>query len=1060
MRNNQPVSENEVALKDGTMIVSKTDLKGRIKYINRDFLEVSGFTEEELIDEPHNIVRHPDMPEAAFKDLWNTVKQGSPWRGMVKNRCKNGDFYWVEATVTPIYEQGALVGYMSVRRKAERAQIDAAQALYREINAGRATLEHKIGYWERLSIGNKVALLASGLIALVVVISSLVAGMRTKTMLEVQSARSVDEQISGARQLIENTANQLASEISRLNRLFNTQFSEPFSIEGPSSGAQTILKNGAKTLNGQFAEVDRFTAGSEALATIFVRADDDFFRISTSVKKEDGMRAVGTALDRKHPGYAKLLAGQPYVGKATLFGREFYTSYQPIKSKSGQVIGATFVGLEFTEQLNSLKEKLKSIKLGDSGYVYVLDAREGAERGRLLVHPAKEGTNILDIRDANGREFVKELLETKGGEIRYWWKNEELGETAAREKLVVGQYFPEWQWLIAGGPYVEEASRDMRNIMLMIAFSGLLAIVLGSIVLRWLMQRMINRPLQSINGVLGEIAQGNYLANSEMSVRRSDEIGKLIQAVTMMQTRMGFEVAEIRRVAAETLRVKMALDGSSMPVTISDEKNQLIYMNASAEKLWQGMEPLMRQKVPGFSVENLRRHALTEFFDDQAAREVYSAELTEPRTIDLQMCGRVLHVTATPVRDEAGNYLGRASQWLDRTDEAATEGEVSDIVSGAARGDFSRRISLTGKQGFFLRLAEDINALVQTSQASLDELVLVLTALADGDLSKEIVADYQGSFGQIKDATNKTLGRLRDVIGSISVATDAINTAAKEIASGNQDLSSRTEEQASSLEETASSMEQLTSTVKQNADNSRQANELAGSAQQVAVKGGEVVGQVVQTMSAIHQSSSKIADIIGVIDGIAFQTNILALNAAVEAARAGEQGRGFAVVATEVRNLAQRSAAAAKEIKGLISDSVEKVEVGNRLVDQAGRTMEEVVASIKRVAKIMSDISDASREQSAGIEQVSLAVSQMDEVTQQNAALVEEAAAAAESLEEQANSLAEAVSVFRVAGDVQVRRELLPPPSEPMSAMNRSDRLGNKKARELPASLDDEWEEF
>ena len=211
-------------------------------------------------------------------------------------------------------------------------------------------------------------------------------------------------------------------------------------------------------------------------------------------------------------------------------------------------------------------------------------------------------------------------------------------------------------------------------------------------------------------------------------------------------------------------------------------------------------------------------------------------------------------------------------------------------------------------------------------------------------------------------------------------------------------------------------MEQLTGTVRQNSENSRQANELANNAQQIAVKGGEMVGQVVQTMGAIHHSSSKIADIIGVIDGIAFQTNILALNAAVEAARAGEQGRGFAVVATEVRNLAQRSAAAAKEIKGLIADSVEKVETGNKLVDRAGRTMDEVVASIKRVANIMADISEASREQSSGIEQVGLAVSQMDEMTQQNAALVEQAAAAAESLEEQARSLMGSVSVFSLTG--------------------------------------------
>jgi methyl-accepting chemotaxis protein len=251
-------------------------------------------------------------------------------------------------------------------------------------------------------------------------------------------------------------------------------------------------------------------------------------------------------------------------------------------------------------------------------------------------------------------------------------------------------------------------------------------------------------------------------------------------------------------------------------------------------------------------------------------------------------------------------------------------------------------------------------------------------------------------------------------------------------------------------------MEQLTATVRQNAENAKQANELAANAQTVAEKGGEVVGQVVHTMSSIHKASSKIADIIGVIDGIAFQTNILALNAAVEAARAGEQGRGFAVVATEVRNLAKRSADAAKEIKGLIADSVDKVEAGNRQVDQAGRTMEEIVSSIRQVAKIMGDISEASREQSAGIEQVSLAVTQMDEVTQQNAALVEQAAAAAESLEEQAHNLAKAVSIFKVAAGGKVRQLAAPVAAAPKSAP----RLAPAKQAVFQASVDDEWEEF
>ncbi|SOD25423.1 methyl-accepting chemotaxis protein [Variovorax sp. YR752] len=294
------------------------------------------------------------------------------------------------------------------------------------------------------------------------------------------------------------------------------------------------------------------------------------------------------------------------------------------------------------------------------------------------------------------------------------------------------------------------------------------------------------------------------------------------------------------------------------------------------------------------------------------------------------------------------------------------------------------------------------------------EAVQVAEKVAAGDISSRIEVQSKDETGRLMLALKEMNESLVKIVSEVRTGTETIATASNQIASGNQDLSSRTEEQASSLEQTAASMEELTSTVKQNADNARQANQLAVSASEVAVKGGSVVSQVVDTMGSINTSSKKIVDIIGVIDGIAFQTNILALNAAVEAARAGEQGRGFAVVASEVRSLAQRSAAAAKEIKTLIGDSVEKVEEGSKQVAEAGRTMDEIVGSVKRVTDIMGEITAASQEQTSGIEQINQAITQMDQVTQQNAALVEEASAAAQSLQEQASSLVRAVSVFKL----------------------------------------------
>ncbi len=344
----------------------------------------------------------------------------------------------------------------------------------------------------------------------------------------------------------------------------------------------------------------------------------------------------------------------------------------------------------------------------------------------------------------------------------------------------------------------------------------------------------------------------------------------------------------------------------------------------------------------------------------------------------------------------------------------------------------------------------------------------IAETVAAGDLSSDIDASSQDETGDLLRALGKMNSSLQAIVGQVRSGTDLIATASSEIASGNLDLSSRTEQQASSLEETASSVEELTATVKQNGDNARQASQLASAASDVAVKGGAVVSEVVQTMGSINDSARKIVDIIGVIDGIAFQTNILALNAAVEAARAGEQGRGFAVVASEVRNLAQRSAGAAKEIKHLIGDSVDKVENGSRLVQQAGSTMDEIVASVKRVTDIMGEITSASHEQEAGINQINLAITEMDTVTQQNAALVEEAAAAAGSLHEQAEHLAQVVSVFKVdARSMAAPRARTPGvslavnnASKPAGAARPAQRQAAVKVANARAGAGDDWETF
>jgi methyl-accepting chemotaxis protein len=387
-------------------------------------------------------------------------------------------------------------------------------------------------------------------------------------------------------------------------------------------------------------------------------------------------------------------------------------------------------------------------------------------------------------------------------------------------------------------------------------------------------------------------------------------------------------------------------------------------------------------------------------------------ELEGTHKTRISMGGYTFDVATNPVHNKKQERVGTTMEWNDVTDQVMVEEEIDSVISAVSQGDFERLISMSNKSGFFRTLAADINQLTNTVSDSISEMEDVLDGLADGHLSKRVSGGKQGAFGRLAGSTNITISRLDEIVTDIRAAASIIATMANEISNGNEDMSRRTEAQASSLEETASTMEEFTSSVKQNADSAQQANKLSENAKELAEKGGVVVDQAIGAMQEIIASSEKISNIIGVINDIAFQTNLLALNASVEAARAGEQGRGFAVVATEVRNLAGRSAQAAKEIKELIQNSSEKVEYGTQLVNQSGENLEGIVLASQKVNDIVSEIAVASREQSVGVEQVNRAITDMDGVTQQNAALAEETSAVSHSLTEQAYKLEEAVGFF------------------------------------------------
>ncbi|QSQ40275.1 HAMP domain-containing protein [Xanthomonas translucens pv. undulosa] len=623
-----------------------------------------------------------------------------------------------------------------------------------------------------------------------------------------------------------------------------------------------------------------------------------------------------------------------------------------------------FLGVVISDfGLDKLQQRLSKLRPLGEGQVRLLSPggviiadRDPALVGKKLDDPA---TRALLAGIAKGETVTRQAADPQTG----------ASDIEVYVPLQVGQT----QERFALGVAVPRAllMAQARSLLWTIIAVGLCAALLLSAGLYLLLQRLVVKPLADAAEVSAAFADGRL--DSRIQYRRNDELGRLFGSLQRMQEQLRAVLDAQKEMAQrhDAGQISYRMDEGAFP---GDYGRMVHDSNALAAS---------HIAVKLRLAQIMGRYAIGDFSDDMDRLPGEKAVLTE---------------TMDTVKQNL----------------TAMNREINQLASAAAAGDFSVRGDAQRFQYDFRAMVDSLNLLMATADGNLQSLSTLLQAIAAGDLSLRMHGEFQGVFATMRDDANATSEQLAAIVGRIQTAAMSINSAASEIATGNDDLSRRTEQQAASLEETAASMEELTSTVKQNAEHARQANQLAVGAASVASQGGEVVSQVVTTMSGIETSSKKIADIISVIDGIAFQTNILALNAAVEAARAGEQGRGFAVVASEVRTLAQRSAGAAKEIKSLIDDSVSQVANGSALVRQAGQTMTEIVSSVQRVTDIMGEISAASQEQYAGIEQVNQTVTQMDEATQQNAALVEEATAAARAMEHQAGQLTEAVAVFKL----------------------------------------------
>ncbi|MEL1264230.1 Cache 3/Cache 2 fusion domain-containing protein [Pseudoxanthomonas putridarboris] len=830
----------------------------------------------------------------------------------------------------------------------------------------------------QLSIGSKLSLLVSIAVGVVLMILA--------WMVQHQSGRAVEERALtdldvAAHVMLESVAlydSTLTEATQRIAGSFGATLPEgEVSIDAARTTTigdfeVPVLRFGRQPINLDFTAVDRFTAATGVAATVFVRSGDEFVRASTSLRNAQDERVIGTALDHAHPAYALMLEDKPYTGRARLFGRDYMTHYQPLKDAQDQTVGILFVGQDYGDGLAALKDKLRRTRLGKEGYFFVVDQAEGDNNGRLAVHPASQDKPYGELVDAESATALKALLAQESGhaELDIAPRAGEAGVTA----LVAVKRFAPWKWALVAVEPRSTIIASTRTLTWHIALLSLLALLAISAATWFAVRRMASRPLQEAVRIADDVSAGKL--DGKIDTSRQDEVGQLLSAMQRMQSQVQsvIEAQSEMAVRHDEGQISFRMDDSRFP----GEYGRMVRdTNALVASHLQAI---------GDALKIMQRYSIGDLTLDMPKLPGEKANLTE--TMD-----------AT------------------KANLSAINGEIKRLAMAASSGDFSQRGDVDRYQYDFRDMIDGLNQLMETTDENLAEVSELLQAIARGDLTARMEGDFHGVFARMRDDANATVAQLTDIVGRIQDASTSINTAAGEIASGNSDLSRRTEQQAANLEETAASMEELTSTVRQNAESARQANQLAIGAAGVASQGGEVVGQVVVTMRDIEQSSRKIAEIISVIDGIAFQTNILALNAAVEAARAGEQGRGFAVVASEVRTLAQRSANAAKEIKGLIETSVDKVADGSKLVNQAGTTMGEIVASVQRVTDIMAEISAASQEQSAGIEQVNQTITQMDETTQQNAALVEEASAAARSMEEQAGALSETVSVFRLASE-------------------------------------------
>ncbi len=952
-----------------------TDRQGKIIEANRVFVDSFGWKGASLAGRGVSEILHGDVPTVVLAEILQAMRQGRVWTGTLQLVGRGGESRWLKATVAPV--AGHRDRFLWTFVPADSAAIAAAEKRHARIVAGKEKL--KKGFVGKLvkrlvdlpiglKIGGGTALLTTMLAFFLIV-----EGLATVSAVLKKDEHSVLTNYSA---IVDVSVRNFSTQVASL---------------------ATLVASMPATVDAM-RERDR-----DRLLALFSNA-------FAKLKKEYGIRqfqfhlAPATSLLRLHrpekfgddlSGFRKTVVEANRFGK-TVIGLEKGRAGYGIRGvvpilDNGEVLGSvefgSVFGLPFFERF---KEK-HGIDIA------FFEVEDGVLRSVGSTLAAIPELSAADAARVMAGEMLSKEIEADG-----------------RPYGVMYRRFIDYSGTPVGILAIAHDSTAYHQTLAGIVREKLVIaalILLFSVLVSWLVARSISRPIQQASEVARNISRGIY--GNDIDVRSEDETGQLLLAMAAMQSTLGYNLHEATEHAEETARIKTALDYISTSVTVSNAEGELIFMNNACIDLFKRLAGTQ----PGnehFDPLSLVGTKLLDFFADEGLREIYAKQLPHRETVEYRLWEHDFQLVISPVYDADGNYLARVTQWNDITDERQVGREIQAIVDSARSGDLSQTIGLEEKEGFYRELAVGINQLIGVMRQVVDDIAHAMSRIAAGDLTAPIEREYAGIYGDVKNSVNETIATLRKMVAGLNDTSLQISSSANEIQSGNDELSQRTEQQASSLETTAASMEEITGTVKQNAENAQASSALAAEAQAISTKGVGVVRDAIQAMESISESSVRIEEIIHVIDEIAFQTNLLALNAAVEAARAGEQGRGFAVVATEVRDLAGRSSEAAKQIKQLIADSVERVERGTHLVNEAGETLDAIASSINQVTQIMGEIAHANQEQAVGIEQVNRSIAKIDEVTQQNTALAEQTAAVAISLKNQSVELEQMIARFTV----------------------------------------------